>query len=141
MDIINKIFDQMETPQKNNSLIDLQKKVKIRKIIMIFIMILIVSVFLLLFLRLNNNITTKINQKENEKIIDSLRQQNDILLYDIMVSQEKVKQSEEKIQLLEKNFQQSIGKLQQIQNQFLHEKNNPVPANERPDAIRYLAKQ
>jgi len=136
MDIINKIFDQMETPQKDSSFTDLQKKVKIREIIII---ILIVSVLFLIFK--NNNVTTKTNQKEHEKFIDSLRQQNEILLYDIVVSQEKVKQSEEKIILLEKNFQQSLGKLQQIQNQFLHEKNNPVTHDERPDAIRELSKQ
>ncbi len=137
MDIINKIFDQMETPQKDTSFADLQKKVKIREIIII---ILIASVLFLIF-KNNNNTTIKTNQKEHEKLIDSLRQQNEILLYDIAVNQEKVKQSEEKIILLEKNFQQSLGKLQQIQNQFLHEKNNPVHPNERPDAIRFLAKQ
>jgi hypothetical protein len=137
MDIINKIFDQMETPQKDSSFTDLQKKIKTREIIII---ILIVSVLFLIF-KNNSNNTTKTNQKENEKFIDSLRKQNDILLYDIIVSQEKVKQSEEKVQLLEKNFQQSIGKLQQIQNQFLNEKNNPVPVDERPNAIRELSKQ
>jgi len=140
MDIINKIFDQMETPQKDSSFTDLQKKVKIREI---FIMMLFVSVFLLLFLifKNNSNNTTTTNQKEHEKIIDSLRKENEILLFDISVNQEKVKQSEEKIILLEKNFQQSLGKLQQIQNQFLNEKNNPVHPNERPDAIRQLSKQ
>jgi hypothetical protein len=137
MDIINKIFDQMETPQKDSSFTDLQKKVKIREIIII---ILIVSVLFLIF-KNNSNNTTKTNQKEHKKIIDSLRQQNETLLYDIVVSQEKVKQSEEKIKLLEKNFQQSLSKLQQIQNQFLHEKNNPVTHDERPDAIRELSKQ
>jgi|GEM_PF-3246009 len=138
MNIIDKISESFETRQVDNTFQKLQQK---NKNLWLIIIVLIALYLGLLYFVFKSNSSQSNTQIEIEKTIDSLRKENEILLFDISVNQEKVKQSEEKIILLEKNFQQSIGKLQQIQNQFLHEKNNPVPPDERPDAIRELSKQ
>lgn len=107
------------------------------------VMILMLS-FLIYFI-FSTNINTKYldsNIKELKKENDSIINVNDMLTAEIVSNQEKIKASEQVILTYERKFNQTLGKLSQIQNNYQNEKNNNnLTIDNKLDFIRTTANQ
>lgn len=104
----------------------------------------ILLLILVAFWAFTSTNNTRYLNRENKALkqeTKELAHEVDSLSNEIKTRNLKIEASEKRIANYETKLNQTLGKLTQIQNQYLYEKTHPVPHDQRADAIRNLAKQ